>query len=371
MMNRTRRQRGFTLIELVVSLSITAVLMTGIASALVIASHAIPDPQSNAWAATPNAMLALDTVAADLMVAQTISEKTPAAVTFTVADRDNNALPETIRYAWAGTAGDPITRQLNNGTVTNLLDSADYFNLVYALATTTETTTSPTTTEPEGVVANHNGWGTTPLQWGISSNAWLAETFPLIPPAGATQLTFTRAKVKLRQGFADPLTTVSVTVHQWDSAVKPPMGVAIGTSATLFTSSLPTTQQWVEFTFANAVLANPNSTDTYALVVSGTTVGSAYAVYEKWTSAPVDPTRFFWTANGGGKWDPKPGGGAPDDYELPFYVYGSYTTNVSSQTTLTHYYVKDIEVSLNTQSADENEFVGGTPVLNMPEVSGP
>jgi hypothetical protein len=42
----------------------------------------------------------------------------------TVPDRtDADALPETISYTWSGTAGAPLDRQYNGGTVASVLPS--------------------------------------------------------------------------------------------------------------------------------------------------------------------------------------------------------------------------------------------------------
>ena len=40
--------------------------------------------------------------------------------------------PETIRYAWSGTPGDPLTRQYNGGTVLNVSDYVQFFSLDYS-----------------------------------------------------------------------------------------------------------------------------------------------------------------------------------------------------------------------------------------------
>jgi hypothetical protein len=65
----------------------------------------------------------------DLQTAKSFTERTATAVTFTVPDRDGDNIDETIRYAWAGTPGDPLTYQLNGGTATTLADDVQQFNL--------------------------------------------------------------------------------------------------------------------------------------------------------------------------------------------------------------------------------------------------
>lgn len=129
-----RKRRAVTLIELLVSMTVMSVLMTGLASALVIASRALPSDQSPV-SLTLDAQYASEQIAGELFCAQSFSEETPTAVTFTVADRDADTVAETIRYAWSGIAGDPLTRQYNGGAIVNVIENAYEFNLTYEVAT--------------------------------------------------------------------------------------------------------------------------------------------------------------------------------------------------------------------------------------------
>ena len=130
---KRRRRRAFTLLELLFAMVVMTALMGGLASALMLASRAIPDDASPAAVAI-DAYYAADQIAGELFCAQSFSERTATAITFTVADRDNDTVAETIRYAWTGTPGDPLTRQYNGGTVVNIIDSAYEFDLTYEIA---------------------------------------------------------------------------------------------------------------------------------------------------------------------------------------------------------------------------------------------
>jgi prepilin-type N-terminal cleavage/methylation domain-containing protein len=137
---RTRRGRprtGFTLTELLLSTAIMGILMTGLASAILIASRALPDEGSVGSAVVGSAGVA-DQIVEELRAAIWIRERTPTAVSFTVPDRDADAVPESIRYAWSGTPGDPLTRQYNGGSVVHVLDDVHEFDLAYDLRMVTE-----------------------------------------------------------------------------------------------------------------------------------------------------------------------------------------------------------------------------------------
>lgn len=120
------RRRAVTLLELVISIAIMAVLMGGIGSAMLLAGRAIP-ADDDRLVLTVNASLVLDRIAADLMYATKVDAVTATSVTITVPDRDDDAAEETISYTWGGTAGDPLVVQYNAETADNLIESVEDF----------------------------------------------------------------------------------------------------------------------------------------------------------------------------------------------------------------------------------------------------
>jgi prepilin-type N-terminal cleavage/methylation domain-containing protein len=121
-------RRGFTLAELVASMAILTILMGAMTSVIVVASHAIPDAEDPVQTKLAT-MDVVDQIGRELYYATTITESTATAMTFTVPDRGHGAAgPETIRYAWSGTPGDPLTRQYNGGTVVNLSTGVQSFS---------------------------------------------------------------------------------------------------------------------------------------------------------------------------------------------------------------------------------------------------
>ncbi|MHC4993513.1 MAG: PulJ/GspJ family protein [Planctomycetota bacterium] len=133
-----RTARAFTLIETVVAISIASVLLVGMGSTILIASKAMPDAES-AQAEAVTAAIALERMDSDLRAMLRVIEHTDNAITFTVPDRDNDGAPERLRYAWDGTHGSPLTRQLNAGDEVALLPSVNRLNLVYETAIVSET----------------------------------------------------------------------------------------------------------------------------------------------------------------------------------------------------------------------------------------
>jgi len=132
----TRGDSGLTLVEVVVAIAITSILLAGMASALLIASRAA-DPVGPTNTVLATSMAAHD-ILGELRFAIAFTERTATAVEFTVADRNGDEAPETIRYAWSGTAGDPLTRQYNGGTAVNVVENVQEFQLDYDLRTVSE-----------------------------------------------------------------------------------------------------------------------------------------------------------------------------------------------------------------------------------------
>lgn len=177
MVGTTTRRRALTLAELTVSMAVSVVLLGGLASALVISSHAMPDGDSLARGLLDGATAA-EQIAADLLCARSFTEVSSTAVEFTVADRNHGPDgPETIRYAWSQTAGDPLTRQYNGGAPANILDGVNEFALTYDLETTGESA-PPTPGEefPFRQIVDYTlDTGIAEQEYAVSTSTWCGE----------------------------------------------------------------------------------------------------------------------------------------------------------------------------------------------------
>ncbi len=131
-----RTRRAHTLLELVVSMSLATLLMTGLASALFLAGRTFDAGGSTAVQQAEAAQV-LGEVLADVNQALGFSQRTANALTFTVPDRDGDDTPETIHYSWSGTAGDPLLVEYNGSSAETLLDDVHQFDLSYLTRTVT------------------------------------------------------------------------------------------------------------------------------------------------------------------------------------------------------------------------------------------
>ena len=145
---------GYTLLELVVASAGAIFLIVGLSSSLFIASETV-NPRNTPYNAALQGDSALTDVIADVKTATSFSERTPTAVTFTVPDRNGDTNPETIRYAWSGTPGDPLTREYNGGSAVTVVDHV--FDFAFDLSAP-----SPNLLTNPGIESGMTGWEAIP-----------------------------------------------------------------------------------------------------------------------------------------------------------------------------------------------------------------
>ncbi|MGD2108927.1 MAG: hypothetical protein PVI86_06000 [Phycisphaerae bacterium] len=368
---RGKHRRAVTLVELVAGLAISAVLITALASSLTLASRAIPDPQSRV-AAQLDAVYATEQIAADLHCAQAFATTASNSVVFTVADRDPvaHAGPETIRYSWSGTPGDPLVWRYNTDSPVDLVEDVQEFTLTYDVDTVTETTIAEVTTlSDEIVLAHFDGWtGLTPTakQLTVNDTNWASQYFEYIAPAGASALIFTRAVVMM-SSLDPPPSTFNVAIHRsLKSGQYLPDAEPIGTPATVLGADVPKTTQWTSITFADVTVSDPARED-YCLVFQGKELTPVY-LHHYWNrNALSNKAVLRWTANGGGSWSP-----TVMDYhknDLRFYVYGQIETKEDGEVSVDKYYLRSVRIALRLGSHADARVETAIPVLNAPEVT--
>lgn len=127
--SRTQSKRGgYTLLELLVASLSATLLVAGLASAMFLASRTADSTDTTGEAAI-QAHAAISDFTADVQLATSFSEISDTAVTFSVPDRNGDDVTETIRYAWSGTKGDPLTRQYNGGAVATVAENVHAFRI--------------------------------------------------------------------------------------------------------------------------------------------------------------------------------------------------------------------------------------------------
>jgi prepilin-type N-terminal cleavage/methylation domain-containing protein len=309
------QRAGLTLVEVVTSLTILSIVMGAACSALVVAAHAVDAGTSNASQRLA-AEEALGQVVADLQVAIAFSERTASAATFTVPDRNSDGQPETLRYAWSGAAGDPLTRQVNGGEVVPLAKNVYGFNLSYLTQNFGPPPPPPPVEGPEQQLACR-AWGTpTDIKnLALKNTTWCSEYFKPTMPSNAVSWKITRLKVQLkRNGTATG--NVDIQVKAADAALKP-TGSVLGSGSVDISTISSSAYVWAEIPLSN--LSGLDPTRGYCVLVSTSASAPGSAAYDqKSTDATM---AWSTTTNSGSTWSTPTSTSA-----MELYVYGTVTT---------------------------------------------
>jgi len=363
------RCRGYTLVELVASMGAMTVLLGGITSAVFLATRALPDGQS-AFEDRLAAAEVAGMLAADLRYASSFAERGPTAVEFTVPDRTGDGSPEVIRYSWSGATGDPLIYQCNGGRERQLAQNVRKFDLRYIVRSVTETFTRDNEVNSGQVLLAHfDGWDGISINWferSVSPSRWCSEYFTVDLPDNVIRLEI--QDVYLRMAIANIWGKVSVAIHRPAGPNNPePSTASIGTPASRLAISLPGSYWWVRFSFSDVVIEDPPR--SYCIVIRGTSYPAGYVLYYHSPNAPADQTVGLWTSDAGDTWSPE--AHLRDDYDIPFWIYGSYTVTATENVEVTRYFISGVNMTISIGGDDTTQTQTGIRLLNAPEVSAP
>lgn len=365
---------GFSLVELAVGLAVVSILMVAIGSVVVVAAKALPS------AAGPGevnlaAGAALETVAAELRYATGISESLPTSVTFTVADRDKDGNPESIRYAWSGTPGAPLTRAYNAGTAVPVIAGLNSFALSYNKLKHTATSSSTVTVDSgEVLLSAFSSWSgvvATASSTNLKTTTWAAEKFTIdrvTLPADTTRLTITRVSLKLKKPTSGT-TGATVGIYLPSSAgASTPAASPVGTSCAIPGSSLTTTTAWVDATFSDVSFNNGSNVD-FVLVIKGVAATTSASIqYLNAALAPLDNSVYRYSTTSGSSWLPTASLNVND---APYSVYGSYQRQVATSVSVDTYTLKSVVLSVQPSSSATSRIDSAAETLNEPAINGP
>jgi prepilin-type N-terminal cleavage/methylation domain-containing protein len=304
---------GFTLMELVVAIVASAVLLAGLGSVMLIARQIAYTP-----AAAVHRLQAaeiFDELADELHFAAYVTDRSAHAIEFVVADRSGDGVPERIRYAWSGTAGDPLTKSVNGSTPAPVIDAVQFLQFTYGVDadTTTVATTSQTAetllARDTNVSGNHNQH--------IRTAEWWAQrvdpaAFVSAPPANALGWKPTRVEF-LGKNHIDGSECLFVQLRSTGDPWNGP------------------TSQWL----AGATLARPDVVDSpawsAALLPSPALPLSLHRKYALvWAGVGDDIVEITTCDNASGGALQTIDGGASWQYlptqQVYFRLYGTYTT---------------------------------------------
>ena len=308
------RRSGYTLVELLVGAISMSVLMIGMASAVVLATRALDDGTHPATKLHESAMAA-DEIARDVGSALTFSERTATALTMTVSDRTGDAQPETIRYAWSGTLGDPLTRRINDGETVVILQDVRELELDYDLRGAGVGDTPEPNEGAETLLIGYDAVQDLD-DFLIVSASWVGQYFKPNLPENAISWSVTRVSFRARvEGAA--------LGHVWAQLREATLG-GLPTGTVLEQVELLEIRFWYDYDPASQAeyssVTDLSPSDGLCFVLEHRFNPCSGSIQYHTDASPSLDTHLVQTTDGGSSWT------APSSQCLRFSVYGTITS---------------------------------------------
>lgn len=357
-------RRGYSLIELVVALSVSTLLLGALGSAVVIAATALPGQGGGATGSVLDAARGLDTLAGELEQAVYAPEMAATAVGVVLPDSDGDGAPEVVRHAWAGTGGDPLTRVEDGGDAEDVLDEVDGLTLGYESVSRVET-------YPGAIVTTSGVLDAFPAVVGRSNtitldkNKAFAQRLTPTLPVGVATWRATSVELYMRTDGLVPLLEAGTITMQIRGTKGTTPASTVLANATQNESALKTTYAWVPFTWASpptldagasyfVVFGNTSSDSSAGRLTSEKDAG--IGLYEGsiggtfWSGDASDPS---WSERGG--------------EEILFRLYGEYETQ-NPDIGITRRFVTRFTMDLTVGGDATTTLSSDVRALNSPEV---
>lgn len=337
---------GFSLIEMVVSLSVMSIVFLAMGSVMLLATKAIPAADAPTHQTLDTADV-LRQFAAEIETAKTILSATPTGIEFTVPDRNNDASDETIKYGWSGTAGEPLFRQCNGGATVAVLPAVYEFDLSYIASSGTQPGGSSQSSEIELV----SRVAVTPTNYAILPTNWIGQSFtPTNLPAGTESWNVTRVLL-MAKSQGDSLGEICVQLRPMAAGGLP--GTTVLEEYPIFESDLSSLYIWQNITFNSVTGLSPSQ--GLCLVVKWVGSDNAGAVQYDIGGG----SGLLTSSNGGSTWS------LDASSSMSFYVYGTFLTP-GGQTPVG--LLRTVTAVLNAGQTDASRVRTTTTMLNRPEM---
>lgn len=344
-------RRGFSLLEVVITTAILTIFFAGMASAIMITRRAVPDASSGCSAALATSR-AVERLAADLFYATSITTATATELVFTVADRNGDNTPETIRYAWSGKSGDPLTRQFNGGAAAIVAQDVREFQLAYDKRQSPLPASS--TDGGELLLASSNVYYTFGDNQ-VTNTQLRGQYFQPTLPANTKTWKVTRVRFRAcRDGATSGDTKVQLRLANgaWP-------GDYVLEEHSVAESMLSSSYQWVEVPFTSTSGLLPDN--VLCLVLVGSSSYPTCDVQNQLGSSGQG--NYSVSSNDGGQSWSGAGG-----WTFSFAVYG--TANTPDPVSY-RYLLTDVRCSLRTGPDAWSRMQTSIRVVNEPQVAGP
>jgi prepilin-type N-terminal cleavage/methylation domain-containing protein len=339
---------AFTLIEMVVSLSVVSIVFLAMGSVMVLASKALPT-ENDTTTLTFDASDAVQQLVSELQTATSVAGSTDKGIAFTVPDRDNDGSDEGIIYLWSGVPGDPLIRQYNGGALVQVLPKVYEFALVYD----TKAVAQPDAmTESAEALLSSRNVGASTKNYPINKSDWIGQYFqPSGLPANAVGWSVTRVLVMARSnGGVNGQTLVQLRVPRSGDVL--PSNTVLE-QVTMYESNLTGAYAWYPFTFTAVRDLLPGK--GLCLVLRWVVDKNAADIrYNDNMSGDL-----LTTNNAGMSWNVESG------KSMVYYVYGTYTAPVPQPPVIL---LRSVTLTLNPGQFPASRVRTAVTALNQPQM---
>ncbi|MEZ6190758.1 MAG: prepilin-type N-terminal cleavage/methylation domain-containing protein [Phycisphaerales bacterium] len=341
--------RAFTLIEMVVSLTIMSIVFLAMGSVMLMTTKAIP-AQNNPCTLALTAGEVSEQIIGELQTATGIITASGNQVGFTVPDRasDADTNDETISYTWSGTPGDPIYRQYNGGTPVEFAAGVQAFSLTYDVRSVLQPDTSEESAEV--LLANHSTVGSSG-EFPVTQYNWAGQ---LITPGGLPADTIdwnvTRVLLYAKRYSGN---TGKTQVQIRNALIGGTPGSTVIESQLMSESLLSSNYAWSTYTFTGVRGISPS--DKLCLVLywqaDNESAGIGYN--------PSGGSGYCYTYTKGLPWL------TSSSQSLYYQVYGTYTTPVPQPPVNL---IRSVSLVLNFGTDAMTESRSAVVLLNQPKL---
>jgi hypothetical protein len=348
-------RRGYTLLELTVSLLAASFLMVGMGASIHLAARA-SDPSLGSFQTAQESVDGLAALQRELAFATRIdeAERTVRGIGFTIPDITGDGVEDALRYEWSGVAGDPLRRILN-GNSADILPAVRDFRLAYHTRKV-EAATPNSSGEQRWVDQKSIGAtsGARSLAVGDGIGIWFRPSLP----AAATASGVSQIEINARRAFL-PRGGLTAQVTRADSSKKP---AGVLKEEFVAAAALPSSMSSHQVTFSRGMELTPSEGACVTLVCNSGLWSVADIRTGRDRTSAVSTTTMT-TSNGGSNWSET----ALEDLRIS--VWGTYSTTAGGGIDTWSYV--SVDASLTPDSPGARSAHAGILLLNSPEAAGP
>ncbi|MDZ4685940.1 MAG: type II secretion system protein [Planctomycetaceae bacterium] len=353
-----RARRGYTLIELSVSLIVASILVAGMGSSVFLATRA-NNTGLGRYQASSRSGETLSDMSRELSYAVAVNEvaSTSRIIECTVPDLTGDSADDILRYSWSGTAGAPLQRTLNGGTPQAVVDNVQACQLTLQKRSK-EGGSSTESAETQWVNDASAG---SPVNYTVNNTSTLGVYFTPSLPGNATAWRITRLEMRAAQsGTADGVLRVQVRLG---AALYLPGAVI--EEVVVSESRLPTSTSAHTVLFPGVTTLSPTQSACILFAQDSGTNGAASIEYGVSSTASANTRKISSAVDVLGLvvWSSQ----ASQDVRVK--IWGTYTGPPG--TGQQQFYFTNVDASLQVGTDTTAMFHHGIPLINLPEAAGP